>query len=391
MNDQKKTVFVITSRFPFPLEKGDKLRAYHQIKVLSESYHVILCSVSADSIKSEWKLELEKYCSQVHVFNLNKLLRWWNTARMMFSSKPFQIGYFYQKKIKKKIAKIVEVESPDFIYCQLIRVAEYVKDIHAIPKTLDYMDALSAGMHKRAEISRGLFKVMVKMEGARLKVYENKIYDYFNHHTIISEQDKKLISHPNQSNICVIPNGVDEFFTKFDSSDVEKKYDLVFVGNLSYPPNVESCQFIVNEILQYFEQQGKSITVLLAGASPSNKVLKLNDHKNVTISGWVDDIRVSYAQGKVFVAPLFIGTGLQNKLLEAMSLNVPCVTTSLVNNALGAQHQKHVLVADNIKSFCKNIDILLSSDQRVKNMTQEAKQFIEEKYNWKSVTEKIPF
>ena len=391
MSDNKKTIFVITSRFPFPLEKGDKLRAYHQIKLLSESYNIILCSISSQKIKAAWKNELQKYCKEVNVFQLNKLLIMWNTLKMMFSSKPFQIGYFYQKGIKNKVSKIIDAKSPDFIYCQLVRVAEYVKDIHAIPKTLDYMDALSAGMEKRSQISTNLSKYMLKMEGDRLKLYENKIFDYFNHHTIISDQDRKLIFHPNNKKIVVVPNGVDDYFTKFDSFDVKKKYDLVFVGNLSYPPNVESCQFIVNQILPRFEKQGKNLTVLLAGASPSNKVVKLAEHENVTISGWVDDIRISYAQGRVFVAPLFIGTGLQNKLLEAMSLNVPCVTTTLANNALGAEHDKHILVADDLESFYACVNSLLSNKDHVKSLASNAKQFIEENYNWQTTSQKIPF
>lgn len=391
MDGSKKTIFVITSRFPFPLEKGDKLRAYHQIKVLSQNYNIILCSISAVAINKEWKSELEQYCEQVHVFKLNKLLVWWNTAKMIFSNRPFQIGYFYQKRIHKKINEIIKHNSPDFIYCQLIRVAEYVKDIHTIPKTLDYMDALSAGMEKRAQISTNLFKYMLKMEGRRLKIYENKIFDYFNYHTIISNQDRKLISHPNNSKITIVPNGVDDYFTKFDSSKIKKEYDLVFVGNLSYPPNVESCHFIVNEILPQFKKQGIDLNVLLSGASPSNRVLKLSEKRNVTVSGWVDDIRVSYCQGKVFVAPLFIGTGLQNKLLEAMSLSVPCVTTSLVNNALGAENKKHLLIADDLKSFCKSIEVLLADSEKSSAITVEAKQFIQQNYNWQSPTDKILF
>jgi hypothetical protein len=135
--------------------------------------------------------------------------------------------------------------------------------------------------------------------------------------TIISIQDKKLIQHPQQDKIHVIENGIGEEFLDYQKSP-EKKYDLVFVGNLNYAPNVECAEFIVNQILPLLASK-KELCVLICGANPGTRVQKLAQ-KNVEIQGWVEDIRASYVSGKIFLAPLFIGTGLQNKLLEAMAL-----------------------------------------------------------------------
>ena len=172
----KKTLLITTSRFPFPLEKGDKLRAYHQIKELSKTYDIVLCSLTRTSIKNEWENELKKYCKSIHIFKLNYLLVLFNTFKMIFTEKPFQIGYFYQKSIHKKINKIIEQTKPSLIFCQLIRTAEYVKNIHSIPKTLDYMDALSSGLFRRAENAKLISKHILNLEGKRVKMYENKIF-----------------------------------------------------------------------------------------------------------------------------------------------------------------------------------------------------------------------
>ena len=118
--------------------------------------------------------------------------------------------------------------------------------------------------------------------------------------------------------------------------------------------------------------------------------MKYGDIEGVTVSGWVDDIRLSYCKGKVFVAPLFIGTGLQNKLLEAMSLSIPCITTSLVNNALGAKENKHLLIADTLETFCEKIRYLLDNQESAKEIALQGKEFIREKYNWKASIELIP-
>ncbi len=390
--DSKKTIFFLTSRFPYPLEKGDKLRAYHQIKSLSQSYNIILCSLTEVNVKKEWINQLNQYCVDIYVFKLNQFKTGINLFKALFNSKkPFQVAYFYQKNINKQIQQIIQNIKPDAIYCQLIRTTEYVKNIHHIPKTLDYMDALSEGMLKRKKISKGFFKLLYNTEGRRLKKYENIIFDYFNHHTIISQQDKDKISHPQNQSIVVIPNGIDNSFLNYNCKSIKKEFDIVFVGNLSYAPNIESCIFIINKLLPLFKKNNIKLNVLLSGANPSFKILNLTKNKqNIKVSGWVDDIRQSYCKGKIFVAPLFIGTGLQNKLLEAMALGIPCVTTSLVNNALNANPNKSILLANSVDEFYNRITTLLNDEKFYKQLSTSAKEFVLNNYNWNVFSNKIP-
>lgn len=377
-------LFILLSRFPFPLEKGDKLRAFHQIKELSSKYEIHLCCLTDQKVKTEWKAELAPYCKSIHIYELSKPLIYWNAAKQIFSDKPYQVGYFFQSRIQRKIVQLIQQLKPDHIYCQLIRTAEYVKNIHNIPKTIDYQDALSKGMFRRAEISSGIRKALFQSEGKRLSAYENRIFDYFNHHCIISEQDRNLINHPAKDKIVVIENGIDlRFFEDFDS---EKKYDLVFTGNMNYPPNIECAEYLVKQILPLLPEE---TTVLLSGASPNQRIIQLAQDNKVTITGWVDDIRVSYASAKIFVAPLFIGTGLQNKLLEAMAMGLPSVTTSLANNALNANENKEILLAENAEEFSNKISQLLSNNTASIQLGQAGKAFVASNYSWSESVDKL--
>ncbi|MBK9193225.1 MAG: glycosyltransferase [Crocinitomicaceae bacterium] len=378
---------MIVSRFPYPLEKGDKLRAYHQLKELAETHNVCLISISDKTVADEDYLQVKKYCTELHVFNLKKPLIYWNTAKQFFTDKPYQTGYFYQNHIQRKINKVIHDFKPDHIYCQLIRTAEYVKNIQNIPKTIDYMDALAKGMLRRAAISNGIRKKLFNAEAKRLSEYENRIFDYFNHHTIISEQDRRLIQHPSADTIHVIENGIGEEFLDYKST-AEKKYDLVFVGNLNYPPNIECAEFIAKEILPALRKRNLKPTVLISGASPHSRVLALASDQ-IVIKGWTKDIRSSYCSGKIFVAPLFIGTGLQNKLLEAMALGLPCITTDLVNNALHAEPDKTILIAQNADEFAKKINHLLIDEKDAQLIANGGKSFVEERFNWKKSVEKL--
>ena len=144
----KPKIVILTSRFPFPLEKGDKLRAYYFIKELSKIYRVVLISLSDKRVGNNEFNELEGICDKVYLFRLKKAQIILNLFYGLFNDKPFQINYFSSYSIQKKVKKILDDEVPDYIYCQLIRVTEYVKNYHKCPKTIDYMDALSKGIQK---------------------------------------------------------------------------------------------------------------------------------------------------------------------------------------------------------------------------------------------------
>ncbi len=376
---------VLLSRFPYPLEKGDKLRAFHQIKELSKHHEIYLICLTDQKVQKNWRTEVQKYCKELHVFKLNFFTIYFNTFKQLFTDKPFQTGYFYSASAKRKMDQLLNTIKPDHIYCQLIRTAEYVKNIHNTPKTIDYMDALGKGMHRRAEIARGIRKYLFQVEGRRLTAYENRIFDYFNHHTIISIQDKKLIQHPQQDKIHVIENGIGDEFLDYRKS-AEKKYDLVFVGNLNYAPNVECAEFIVNQILPLLAE--KELNVLICGANPGSRVQKLAQ-QNVEIQGWVEDIRASYVSGTIFIAPLFIGTGLQNKLLEAMALELPCITTPLANNALGARDDESILLAETAQEFADKIMHLLENQTIAQTIAKAGRTYVSTHFSWQQSAEKL--
>ncbi|HRE98378.1 MAG TPA: glycosyltransferase, partial [Flavobacteriales bacterium] len=216
-------------------------------------------------------------------------------------------------------------------------------------------------------------------EARRLVEYENLIFDYFENKTIITEQDKRFIYHPDQQHIHVIPNGVD--VTHFSPMERKKKYEIVFNGNMNYPPNIDCVEYIAKEILPLLPPTTR---FLISGASPAGQVLELRENSQITVSGWVDDQRESYASGKVFLAPFRIGTGLQNKLLEAMSMGIPCVTSTLANNALGAEPGRQILIGDSPTEIADLVAKLLNDKDRAAAIAEEGKSFVHSRYNWES-------
>jgi glycosyltransferase involved in cell wall biosynthesis len=246
------------------------------------------------------------------------------------------------------------------------------------------MDALSKGIERRIDKTPWYAKWVFRSEAKRLKNYERVIFDYFEHKTIISDQDREFILHPNRNEIVSIPNGIDERF--FDFTKPPARYDLVFIGNLSYAPNVEAVEYIATELLT----KNKQLTCLISGATPHSTIQKIaRSNVKIELQGWIDDIREAYVSGKIFIAPMMIGTGMQNKLLEAMALGIPCITTTLANNAIEAVHNEHILVANTTDEFLAAINDLLTDQELYKRIATNGQAYIRENYSWKKSTQEL--
>ncbi len=382
-----KKLMVITSRFPYPLDKGDKLRAYHQIKQFSKKAEVHLISLTNKSVEDSSVKELKKFCKSVTVYKLNKFHSVFNVFKALFNKKPFQVALFYNRPIHKKIQQQVRDLNPNHIYCQLVRCGEYVKSEFDIPKTIDFMDVLSKGIERRISSSSFYLKKILEIEAERLKVYEHIMFEYFDNHSIISAQDQELIYHIEREAITVIPNGIDtDFFTP--NSNSEKKYTLLFNGNMQYQPNVKSAVYIANEILPILHKTNPEITLLISGTSPTKEIQDLATEK-VTVSGWMDDIRDAYNSSQIFIAPMQIGTGLQNKLLEAMAMKMPCISSKLANNALKATPEKEILIGNSREEYAKLVLELIENTTKRKTLEENSFRYVTSNFNWESSTKKI--
>jgi sugar transferase (PEP-CTERM/EpsH1 system associated) len=375
-------LLVVLPRFPYPLEKGDKLRAYNHLRFLSKKFDITLFALNDREVSDEHLSKLRPFCSSIHVFKISRLSIIINLFRALASGIPFQAGYFYNKKAQKQLDRIIDLEKPDRIFCQLLRVAEYVKS-KPIPKTIDYQDVFSKGIQRRIAKAPFYLKPLLRMEYNRLLKYEAALFDIFDQKTIISEPDRDLIPHPEKEKIHIIPNGVDHDF--FKPMEMKKEYGIVFTGNMGYPPNVNAAEYLVNQILPLVHKQKPEALVILAGATPARRVQELRNEK-VKVTGWVDDIRECYAKARIFIAPMQIGTGLQNKLLEAMAMKIPCITSELANSALCALPDKEILIGQTPRDYANQIIRLLDDHDFANRIAEAGFEFVNRKYDWEKAT-----
>lgn len=382
-------ILVVLPRFPWPLDKGDKLRAYHQVVELSKRHEIYLFAVSHRRVEPEQVEALEPYCREIRVVHLNRLVCGLNILRNWFSSKSLQMGYWNTKRSKRACKAFARKVQPDVIYSQMVRTMPLVARL-PFRKVMDFQDALSMNTERRMEQSRGLWHYLLHFEFKMLRSSEYKAFSVFDALTIISEVDSEAIPHKKNGEIHIVPNGVDfDYFNTnaLTRSDVNA-FSLCFCGNMAYAPNVDAARYLVNEVMPLVWSRIPSATLLLAGADPKPSVRALAS-KLVTVSGRLDDIREAYASSQIFVAPMRLGSGLQNKLLEAMAMRVPCVTTSIANTPLGAVDGQEILVGDTPEALADALVRLLESQELRDSIAAAGNRFVTTHYSWSSAVEPL--
>lgn len=380
-----KILFILT-RFPYPIEKGDKLRAYHQIEILSEKHEIFLFALSDTKVHNLYTEHLGKLVKKMDVFYLSPFRIGINLLRSLYKKLPFQVAYFYSSAAKKRLEEFISITNPDQKVFQLVRTAGYANNSSAGSNTLDYMDALSKGIERRMPSIPFYLRPLYRIEYKKLLFYENLVFEKFKNKLIISEKEREWIPHKDKNTIAIISNGVDTEY--FVPAITDKKYDILFSGNMSYPPNEEGVIYLVTEIFPLVLKSHPGAVIMISGANPSRKVLELRA-SNVHVSGWVDDIRDNFYKSKMLVAPMISGTGLQNKLLEAMAMKIPCITSRMANDSLGGTHEVNILEAGKPEEFAKCINRLLEDEPFARQIARNGYDFVTRNYNWNVETAKL--
>ena len=388
-------IAAVTSRFPHPMERGDKLRAQHQLRELARRHEVTLIALSETPVPPAHLAVLADAGVKVHVVERSRLTTVFSGGRRALRE-PVQVAYFRSGRVESQVHRLIEDEAPDRVFCQLIRTA-WAAEGHGIPSVIDFQDAFAAAMRRRAAGRPPGIRRAFEFEAGRIGRAEADAMEAFDTSIVISEQDRMALEVPDPDSVLVMPNGVDtEFFSPAapggEASGADgirpDAVEVAFVGNMGYPPNVRASRMLAEEIMPAVRRGFPGARLLLAGARPSRTVRRLAG-PHVEVSGWMDDIRDAYRRARVMVAPLFIGSGQQNKILEAMSMGVPTVTTELVNNPIGACPGEELMVAGSVEEFAQATLELLESRHRAAEISANASAMVRRRFSWNAVGEQL--
>ncbi len=382
-----KKILILSSRVPYPQVGGDRIRIYNTAKILSKNYEIDLLCLNEGTIESGYLERLREVFNEVTCFSYHPLKFKWNAFKGLFLKKPLQVSYYYFKEIQRWIDE--KYGDYDLIFCNHIRTAEYMKNI-ACAKIVDLHDAISMSYARARLNAKGWWKAVYLVENRKLLPYEIKTTDEFDKSFIVSDVDRHYLvkNGAEREKIITVPVAVkDEVINRV--SKVKEKYELVFLGKMDYPPNEDAVIYFVENIFPVLKREKQNLKFIIVGAKPTRRVLKLRKTDGVEVTGFMEDPYQYVEASEVFVVPMRFGAGVQNKILEAMALGKPVVTTSLGVEGIKGREDEHFLVADKPEEMVEKIMDLLESRKRRRSIGRRARALIEERYTWKRIGEQF--
>lgn len=372
-------ILLITPRFPYPALKGDQLIVYNRIKGLSKSFDIILLTFYEKDSDLQGLSEIEKYCEKIIPVKLTKLQSNLNILKGLFDNKlPMQVNYYQSEEFKSWVSKIMKLYKIDLVHAFTLRVAEYTKDLK-VPVIHELIDSMQLNLENMVREEKWLKKSLYKIESKRVKHFESHLCKSNKFLSVVSKKDRERIG---MKHIRVIPNGVDS--NTFKPSGNYNRGEIIFSGNMGYLPNVHAVKWFVNECLPTIKQAKPHVKFKIVGASPSSYIRSLHDGKTIFVTGYVDSVAEELNKAQIAVAPMRSGSGLQNKIIEAMACGTPVVTTHNGLEGLFAKIDDEILVADTPNTFSQAVVNLLSDRNLYHDMTKKSLSYIHANHSWES-------
>lgn len=389
-------ILYLVHRIPYPPNKGEKIRSYHQVKYLAELHSLDLVCLVDDPRDLPHIEALQKFCNRVYAHPIQALPCKAKGLSAQFAGGTLSVGYFHHRAVQKVIDQWLAETDYDGIVCFSSTMAEYVfrsrLDEHLSKPHLimDFCDVDSDKWRQYAEAARAPLKQIYQREHSRMQQYEKRVHQMFDYSVLVSAQEADLFAAQMESRdkIVVIPNGINaDFFSPqngYDSAGIAqaKAPTIVFTGAMNYHVNVDGALWFCKEVLPLVKVNNPEVSLKIVGSNPTAAVRQLAGQAGIEVTGFVDDIRPYYAMADIFIAPLRMGRGIQNKVLEAMAMERPVVTTSRANAGIRAKSGQHLLVADSAGGFAVAVNELIKSKQVRRQLGRAARNFVVEHFNW---------
>ncbi len=389
-------ILFVANRVPYPPFRGDKLKIFNLASELCEQHELHLITI-AENLEDLKSIEILKnpienaHGKKVKLFKsitVEYQPKWKSSMKAVlgfFSHRPLQVAFFRTSKFQRSLNQLLQKENFDAIHVQHIRMAQYFEGHSNLENViLDLPDAFSLYWKRRIEKSHNFFhKWFTTFEFQRLFKYELQMIPKFKKVLVCSREDQQYLIENTGIQVELLQNGVNtEVFAPRQHSFIRNR--VLFTGNMDYAPNIDAVSYFVEEIWPKVLVKVPNARFVIAGQRPVAKVLSLKS-ENIDVTGFIPNLADEYAKAHVVVSPLRIGAGTQNKVLEALSMNIPVVSTNVGYSGLELEHDEGIALSLNSDEFAENVINLLCDDDFRNNLGINGGEKIRTRFSWQGI------
>jgi glycosyltransferase involved in cell wall biosynthesis len=281
---------------------------------------------------------------------------------------------------------------PDLVFGITFVMAPYALSLAGMRRVLDVDNLLANMLYEAYRQAPSTTERMRRyLAYWKFQRYEHQLFQQFDLGLVVSEADAQQVRQAlpaHAEHVGLAPNGVD-LETHHPGAYLPQEDQLVFSGALTYAPNFDAMQFFIGEILPAIQQEQPDATLLITGKTEGVSLERLPKCGGVVFTGYLDDIRPTVASSTVCVVPLRMGAGTRLKILEAMALGTPVVSTAKGAEGLAVAHGTHLLIADQPQDFARQTLRLLKDPELRQHLAQNAYRLIQERYDWRAIGQQL--
>jgi len=386
-------VLVIDEEFPLPLNTGKRIRTFNLTNELAKNIDVSylaygdINSEAAEFLKS---YDITPYAVKPVDLKQNGIRFYFKLFLNIFSPYPYIVTSHYTNRFASRLEQLVKENNFDTIIVEWTPYARYVRNITGCKKVIVAHNIESDIWKRYLENEKNYLKCLyIKLQYSKLIKFEKNAFKYVDGATAVSDKDSFFIKDLNlKYNIAVIENGVDTDYFHPMIDEINGS-TLVFTGSMDWRPNQDAAVYFVDEIFPLLKREIPGIRAFFVGRNPPQHIINLGTQEGIVITGIVDDVRQYVAQGALYIVPLRVGGGSRLKILEAMAMKKPIVSTSIGAEGLDVTDRKDILLADTPEDFCSLCVKVLQEPELSEALVQNGFDLVHAKYKWELIGKKL--
>jgi glycosyltransferase involved in cell wall biosynthesis len=380
-------ILILSPSFPYPPNQGGKIRVFNLIKYLSRRNHVTLACLSPEKIEDYGPLE--DYCEKIVCIERPARTAL-DLASFLFGRRPFNELRYFSREFRSALAALCEADDFDVVQVELPMLWQYADIPSGLPVVLDAQNVEYELIRGFRQDCRNIFKkALYAVEEKRFKVMEDSSWAACRFCFAVSDKERSTIAAQvgDEGKVVTVANGVDLEKFVFQPK-TQRGQHILFLGGMDWAPNLDSARFFLAEILPLIRKEMPDVQVDFVGKDLW-KIKDLVHADGIHLHENVPEVLPWFQQADLLAVPLRQGAGTRIKILEAMAMGVPVVTTAKGCDGTGVVHGKHLLIADSAQNFADEAIRLIEDDLLAGQLIREARSLVEKEYSWEKAAAAI--